>query len=736
MGSAIAPDGSMLMQCQSCHDSMSVVGSTTRVGWLNEPDCQSCHTAMPSTVKGGPHGLHPVGQAWISQHESAVEAGGAAQCTACHGADYRGTVLSRSQADRTLRTELGTKICWRGYQIGCYTCHQGPSNESANPNRPAQVSNVSTNTPINQALSIMLPATHAHGTTLTLRIVSQPAHGSVGLNNGVATYFPEPGFEGVDSFTFAAWDGSADSNLGTVTVSVGRGPMDGVRPTVTITYPTSGTRVPQGPLSITGTAWDNVQVTQVVYQVNSSGWLPVAGTANWQANPALAQRTNRLEVYSVDSSGNRSRTNTLSFIFVMTDRLAVETNGWGTVSPNLNGQILEVGLGYRMTAKPHPTNLFGGWSLGGTLISTQAVLSFIMQSNMVLVANFVPNPFVSLQGTYKGLFYPGSLDTNAPLEATVTNSGFFTLALNRQGQASGKLLLAGRTYTFRRLPFSLQLEAHGQVNRRAPLDPLQFNLTLDPNNGGVLSGQVFATDWQSRLRAYPVWSATNWTGRATFLLFGDALSLTSVPPGDGAGIITVDHRGGVRLAGRLPEGTVISRGSALLREGRCPIYVPLQGGRGMLLGWLQFASDNPPFDVLGDSLVWIKAPATTAAEKHYPNGFTVARELVGSKYRPPTAGQNVLNWTNGVAEFGGGNLGIVVSNQVQWVNNRLTVLENSHQVSLTVTLTSGLCSGTFLHPETGNMVRFKGALLQNPGWGGGWFQGTNQGGYFWLGPLP
>jgi hypothetical protein len=44
MGKAVATDGSMAMQCQSCHGSMTQVGAATRTGWLDEPNCQSCHT--------------------------------------------------------------------------------------------------------------------------------------------------------------------------------------------------------------------------------------------------------------------------------------------------------------------------------------------------------------------------------------------------------------------------------------------------------------------------------------------------------------------------------------------------------------------------------------------------------------------------------------------------------------------------------------------------------------------
>jgi hypothetical protein len=317
MGASIASDGTLAMQCQSCHGTMSAVGSPARTGWLNEPVCQSCHTGtatansgrlrylsvfdtpghervavdqtfattpdapapglslfrfskghggltceachgsthaefpsahrndniesialqghegmlaecdschvgQPATVAGGPHGMHPLGQSWVSSHKSVVgEGGDPAPCRVCHGTDYRGTVLSRAKSDRILSGEFGNKQIWRGFQIGCYTCHLGPNNDDTNPNRAAVVSNGSASTSVNTPISIRLTASDADHNALTLRIVSQPEHGTVGLSGTLADYFPEPSFVGTDSFTFAAWDGSTDSSLGTVAVNVG-----------------------------------------------------------------------------------------------------------------------------------------------------------------------------------------------------------------------------------------------------------------------------------------------------------------------------------------------------------------------------------------------------------------------------------------------------------------------------------------------------------------------------------
>ena len=52
MGAAVAADGSMEMQCQSCHGNMSQVGAANRVGWFMEPNCQSCHTGTATSNSG------------------------------------------------------------------------------------------------------------------------------------------------------------------------------------------------------------------------------------------------------------------------------------------------------------------------------------------------------------------------------------------------------------------------------------------------------------------------------------------------------------------------------------------------------------------------------------------------------------------------------------------------------------------------------------------------------------
>lgn len=216
MGNAVLADGKAAIDCQGCHGTMSNVGRTGRVGWLDQPDCQACHhdgkrelaavtsggllkkwldtryatnanvpangfnlyrfskghgglqceachgathaeypsshrndnvlakdvqgregsigecTAchknVPLTANKGPHGMHTVGNAWVSKHGDYAEQGTAA-CAYCHGADYRGSALSTVKTARSFSAEGKTVSYAPGQKVTCYDCHNGPKGE-------------------------------------------------------------------------------------------------------------------------------------------------------------------------------------------------------------------------------------------------------------------------------------------------------------------------------------------------------------------------------------------------------------------------------------------------------------------------------------------------------------------------------------------------------------------------------------------------------------------------------
>ena len=50
--SAVTTNGALAMQCQNCHGTMLNLGTAGRRGWMEEPQCQSCHTGS-ATVNNG-----------------------------------------------------------------------------------------------------------------------------------------------------------------------------------------------------------------------------------------------------------------------------------------------------------------------------------------------------------------------------------------------------------------------------------------------------------------------------------------------------------------------------------------------------------------------------------------------------------------------------------------------------------------------------------------------------------
>ena len=176
---------------------------------------------MPSNSVGGPHGIHPIGSTtWVRDHADIARTIGINECRECHGSDYRGTQLSRAQADRSLSTKFGTLTLKRGMEVSCYYCHDGPSSSNASTHVGPTVASGQLSVPVNTSTSITLTAS---GTNPQLRVIQQPMHGTVGIAAKVATYFPDTGYQGPDYFTYIASDSGSyiDSKPATISVFIG-----------------------------------------------------------------------------------------------------------------------------------------------------------------------------------------------------------------------------------------------------------------------------------------------------------------------------------------------------------------------------------------------------------------------------------------------------------------------------------------------------------------------------------
>ena len=127
------------LQCEACHGATHAIYPSHEAGdnLLSErlqghagtvAECTACHTAMPQTGDGGPHGMHAVSQAWVDGHGSFAEHN-LPTCAACHGADFNGSILSVAWTARAWSYEEGTVAYTAGRQVGCYDCHNGPNDD-------------------------------------------------------------------------------------------------------------------------------------------------------------------------------------------------------------------------------------------------------------------------------------------------------------------------------------------------------------------------------------------------------------------------------------------------------------------------------------------------------------------------------------------------------------------------------------------------------------------------------
>jgi subtilisin family serine protease len=88
-------------------------------------------------------------------------------------------------------------------------------------NDPPVASDAAAETPQDQAVTVAIEADDPNGHDLDYSIRTQPANGQLDLSGDQATYTPDTGFVGNDSFTVAAKDGFTGTDASQVSVAVG-----------------------------------------------------------------------------------------------------------------------------------------------------------------------------------------------------------------------------------------------------------------------------------------------------------------------------------------------------------------------------------------------------------------------------------------------------------------------------------------------------------------------------------
>jgi hypothetical protein len=399
--------------------------------------------------------------------------------------------------------------------------------------------------------------------------------------------------------------------------------------------------------------------------------------------------------------------------------LTLLTNGDGIIQHGVWPQKLVDNNTYSVTAVPKPKNVFANW-VGGivqpySVLSTSATISFFMQSNLVLEANFTTNVFVAAQGTYRGLFAP------ADSARQQTNSGSFIFTVTSTGTISGHLDLGGVSE-----PLSGKFEPGGSAEIQSPpahgLPWVTTVLQLDFADRSV-SGVVSDSDFTANLSGYQdvfsgIQPATAFKGQYT-LVIPSADDPSIGPFGTSYGTVHVSASGAVTLTGSLADGTAISQSSAVSQQGYWPMYVSLYGGKGSLWGTNIFTNGT----VTNVSAIsWINE-TNSSKTALYRSGFTNQNAtLTGGIYDSSNALPTDLAAT------------------MQETNPAITITvtnlsENTNELTLKTNKTTGVITGSFAYPGSSKpTVKIHGIILQNETNAQGYFLGPNHSGTFSLGP--
>lgn len=544
----------------------------------------------------------------------------------------------------------------------------------------------------------------------------------------------------------------------------------------------------QPSLTVNGTALELNGLNGVWFRHNNGDLtaadLAFVGTGkatNWSGSISPTPGTNRFAAFAVDTAGNTSTVVNVTFYYNVASTFRLTVLGEGSVQSIPNGALgtpvdaasLFVGRGYKLRALETnaPNWVFTNWTYsvdGGetnVLQTNKLDLAFVMQTNLHVFANFIPNPLVDFGGAYNGLFH----DTNG---VAFASAGSISFKVTPKFALSGKVYVDGNAVSV-----SGKLNLDGTFDKvvsranTANKSDLVVHLALDFANGsrtatGTITDVDTTNGWVAEVLAdQNVWSnlgdgfyADAFTNRYTLALPGFT-NTQDGPVGYGNALVdATDRLGKVKLAGYLADGAKWAGTAVLSQNGQWPLYTTaykqprtitvnsadkvISETKGLVFGWLNVVTNTPAntnnLAPLG-TLSWIKTGGTNSVG--YPQGFTNTSDVISSRWLPVTSGL-VLASTNFTATLTEGNLASPLLATLQLkVNNTFLTLNATNGFKPSLTAKTGLTKASFLHPVTTEAgVKVYGVMLQdyNQGLGSFLSQGNSatNGGTFEIVPTP
>ena len=482
--------------------------------------------------------------------------------------------------------------------------------------------------------------------------------------------------------TLSAPTGGASLGAATTTVQILA--ADTVKPTLTVTSPTTRGLSTTMPVTVTGVAGDAHGIAQVTVALNGhvSGVAVLGAATSPTAVPysivlgsgdGLLAGANTLVATASDLRGN-STSVTVNFTYVQRYLLTVarsvpaivstKPDNAGTVamtpSPATSAtaltpttantdpktsQVLPA-TSVKLTATAKAGYVFSSWSgLPGTAVTLGNVTTFTMPAaNTAVTAVFVATPFGGPAG--EGTGFSGLVHASGGTVPSNATEGFISGTLSTTGAFSGKLLLNGLTEAFVATffgdgssAFTVGTTTKSSFTFGTTSLTLSYNTATDLITANVATGENTSTGTAARAlysAAHKVPAAASLLNAATTGYYTVSLpSISQTPPvdvstypqGDGYATLTLTNLGAVSGTLTLADGSVATVSAALVAGNACPFFVQLvtPGAAatvkgGSFGGTLAFLSQTDS-DVTGTDLLWFR-PTVTAITHPVANPAT------------------------------------------------------------------------------------------------------------------
>jgi hypothetical protein len=343
----------------------------------------------------------------------------------------------------------------------------------------------------------------------------------------------------------------------------------------------------------------------------------------------------------------------------------------------------------------------------------------------------------SLAGTYNGLI------VGAPGLGTFRTNGLVKLTVNTTGALTGLVRVGTMKQAITGVVGSDGSVRFGRTNATqiAVGRPAAGFLALqvDLKGGKRATGTLRATASKSSKLLGTVIHAdlatpasSKLVGKYTVIFQAGAApnngkAAAAYPQGDGYAFLTVARTGLVSMVGKLADGTTITYGNNLSRNGDWPVHALLYGNRGYVNGNVVFDRAQPQTDASCADMRWFRnpnAPLLKGFRAGWPTGITV--EFAASRYVAsgnPIGGSGAVKVSIALAD--GGLVTATSNDATVAATGVVSVGGATGATKLTAKLTraTGALSGSFTHPVGGKPTTFAGVAYQKTKSAAGFFTG-------------